>query len=154
PDVLGQTIRIGRTLCTIIGVAPPGFVGVSDQVVPSMYLPITTLAWDRRGRDIRPNYDYTTNYGWFWLEVLARRKAGVSTAAADAELTRALELSWRAEEHDDAKSDAHFRTARAHANLGPVQLQRGPEAGPEARVALWVSGVALIVLLIACANVA
>jgi len=35
-----------------------------------------------------------------------------------------------------------------------VQLQRGPEAGAEGKVVAWVSGVALIVLLIACANVA
>jgi predicted permease len=35
-----------------------------------------------------------------------------------------------------------------------VQAARGPGAGPEAKVALWVTGLAIIVLLIACANVA
>jgi HAMP domain-containing protein len=43
--------------------------------------------------------------------------------------------------------------AQNFAVLGPTQLERGPEAGPEVRVVTWVSGVALIVLLIACANV-
>ena len=38
--------------------------------------------------------------------------------------------------------------------LGPLQFNRGPLAGREASVAKWVLGVALIVLLIACANVA
>src|SRR6185312_13753538 len=44
--------------------------------------------------------------------------------------------------------------ANAQAILAPVQGARGPEAGPETKVLVWVSGVALIVLLIACANVA
>src|SRR4030095_1525856 len=30
PDVLGQTVQIGPVPCTIIGVAPPGFVGIPD----------------------------------------------------------------------------------------------------------------------------
>jgi predicted permease len=37
---------------------------------------------------------------------------------------------------------------------GPVKAAAGPDAGLESRVLLWVTGVAAIVLLIACANVA
>src|SRR5262249_53413983 len=44
--------------------------------------------------------------------------------------------------------------ARPHVVLGPPQLARGPQAGPTGKVLTWVGGVALIVLLIACANVA
>ena len=44
--------------------------------------------------------------------------------------------------------------ARPHVILAPTQLQRGPEAGPEARIAFWIGGVAVVVLLVACANVA
>jgi hypothetical protein len=39
PDVIGQTLRIGRTLRTVIGVAPQGFVGMSDQSVPAASCP-------------------------------------------------------------------------------------------------------------------
>ena len=35
-----------------------------------------------------------------------------------------------------------------------MQLARGPDAGPQAKVVAWVGGVAIIVLLVACANVA
>src|SRR6185436_17882183 len=42
---------------------------------------------------------------------------------------------------------------RPHAVLGPVQLERGPQASRDAKVAGWVSAVSLIVLLMACANV-
>jgi predicted permease len=38
--------------------------------------------------------------------------------------------------------------------LAPVQLDRGPDARRESGVATWLAGVAFIVLLIACANVA
>ena len=43
---------------------------------------------------------------------------------------------------------------RPRAYVGSVHLARGPLAGPETKVATWVSGVAVVVLLIACANVA
>jgi putative ABC transport system permease protein len=36
----------------------------------------------------------------------------------------------------------------------PIQLARGPMAGPESKVLLWIGAVAFAVLLIACANVA
>jgi putative ABC transport system permease protein len=150
-DVLGKTVRVGRTTCTIIGVAPAGFTGVANQGVPAMYMPITTFAWDQRGSDIRPKYDYVTDYGWFWLELVAVRRPGVSIAAADADLTQALERSWRKENNG---SEDGIRNAHPHANLAAIQLGRGPEAGPEAKVVVWVAAVALIVLLIACANVA
>ncbi|HVX40326.1 MAG TPA: FtsX-like permease family protein, partial [Gemmatimonadaceae bacterium] len=38
--------------------------------------------------------------------------------------------------------------------MGPVLRDRGPNEGKEAKVATWLLGVAAIVLLIACANVA
>jgi putative ABC transport system permease protein len=89
-DILGQQLRVGRTLCTIIGVAPEDFTGVSDQGVPALYLPITTFAWAQREKD------YSNNYNWGWLELLARRERGVSVAAANADLTAAFQRSWLA----------------------------------------------------------
>src|ERR1700741_3611843 len=40
------------------------------------------------------------------------------------------------------------------AEVASVHLGRGPDAGPDARIVTWVMGVAAIVLLVACANVA
>jgi len=36
---------------------------------------------------------------------------------------------------------------------GPVRVTAGPSAGLESKTLLWVTGVAVVVLLIACANV-
>ena len=44
--------------------------------------------------------------------------------------------------------------AKPHALLGSILSERGPNESSLAKVATWISGVALIVLLIACANVA
>lgn len=147
PDVLGETLRIDRAIYTIIGVAPPDFVGMSDQGVPALYVPITAYAFALRGAN------YPTRYGWSWLEIIARRKSEVTHAAADADLSAAFQQSWRAMEAADPGWGL-VESARPRGALGPVQLQRGPDAGAQSRVALWVGGVAFIVLLVACANVA
>ena len=146
-DVIGQPLRVDRTVRTIIGVAPRGFVGMSDQGVPAVYIPITSYAWEFRGNR------YLGNYNWSWLELLARRAPGVTREVAETDLTGVWTTSWR----KAAAADPGWgspESARVRGELGPIQLGRGPQAGPESKVAAWVSGVAAIVLIIACANVA
>jgi len=146
-DILGKTIRVDRTLCTIIGVAPDGFTGMTDQGVPALYMPITAYAWGLRGRD------YSKNYNWGWLELVARRRPGISFADASADLNSAYRRSVIAEAEQGLEK-LNLNALGPTATLGPVQLGRGPQAGQDAKVVLWVGGVALIVLLVACANVA
>jgi putative ABC transport system permease protein len=146
-DVIGQTLRINRISRTIVGVAPEGFVGMSDQGVPAAYIPITNYAHEFRGSA------YPDNYGWSWLELVARRKADVSVVAAETDLTAAYHESWR-REAASGPSLGSPDSAKAAVILAPVQFNRGPQAGRDATVARWIAGVALIVLLIACANVA
>ena len=47
-----------------------------------------------------------------------------------------------------------FNIAKPRAIAGSLLDDRGPDPTIEAKIVTWVSGVALIVLLIACANVA
>ncbi|HVT38648.1 MAG TPA: ADOP family duplicated permease [Gemmatimonadaceae bacterium] len=148
-DVLGQQVRINQTLCTVIGVAPPNFIGVPDERAPTMWIPITTFLWDARPRD------YSNNYSWQGRYLIVKRKPEFSVAAATADLTAAFQRSWIAENAIAAPQDVRpIVRARPRAMLGPIQLERGPLAGPETKVITWVTGVAVIVLLIACANVA
>src|SRR6185295_1214330 len=85
--------------------------------------------------------------------MLVRRKPGVSVASSTADLTAAYQRSWLAERAID-RSVEPIDVAHPAVVLGPTQVERGPEAGPAGRVATWVSGVALVALLVACANVA
>jgi len=145
-DVLGKSIRLGTRLYTIIGVAPPGFEGVSDGRLPIAFMPLTTHA-----ASVAP--DFYQNYGWSWLDVIVRRKPGVSSADATADLTNSYRLSWEVE-RSTSGDVAPVDVARPEVKAGPLQLARGPMAGPEARVLGLIGVVALVVLLIACANVA
>src|SRR5512147_3350182 len=49
---------------------------------------------------------------------------------------------------------APLALARPHAIAGSILAERGPNESSVAKVATWVGGVSVIVLLIACANVA
>ncbi len=147
-DVLGTRLRVGRGVFTVVGVAPRDFVGLDQSMVPAIYLPFTAFAWNMRPED------HTHDYHWGFFEIAVRRAAGVSVAAATADLSHAFVLSIFAQKPGDAASARQVAAQRPHAILGPVQPSRGPNAGPEVKVVTWVSGVALLVLLIACANVA
>jgi len=145
-DVLNATLQIGPALYTIIGVAPRGFTGIVDGRAPVGWIPITAYAWSRR-------HTYLDNYNWGWLEMVVRRRSGVSVAAATDDLDAAFRQSWLAERAIDP-SQTPVDVAKPHTILAPTQLARGPEAGPEAKVGFWIGAVAVIVLLVATANVA
>lgn len=150
-DALGQVLRIGTTDYTIIGVAPRGFEGVADGQSPGLFIPVTAYAGHEAY--IRNRATYFTRYNWSWMDVIARRKPGVSTATASADLSQAYRKSYDAE-REESPELAPPEVARPTALAGALLRERGPRASPETRVAAWVGGVALVVLLIACANVA
>ena len=87
------------------------------------------------------------------MQMLARRKPGISIEAATADLSQAYLRSWDAE-RTLSPENAPASIARPRAIAAPVLEERGPNQTTVAKVAAWTSGVAVIVLLIACANVA
>ncbi|HKV72319.1 MAG TPA: ADOP family duplicated permease [Gemmatimonadales bacterium] len=148
-DILGRTIKVGRTVFTIIGAAPKGFVGIDEDQTPAMYIPLAASIYNQRRDE-----DHTRDYHWQWMRMVAKRAPGVTVAAGEAELSHAILMSNLGERPDDPNWPQRVAERHQLAVLAPVQLDRGPEAGPEASVIAWIAGVALIVLLIACANVA
>jgi predicted permease len=140
--VLGRSIFVGARPYTVIGVAPPGFRGMSLRQV-AMFIPVTAGAFDEAGEA------YVRNYGFSWLDILARRKPGVSPEAAGADLTLAFRQSRLA--RSGAREESGGRWS---AEFGPVLYDRGPNGREDTRVAVWLAAVAAIVLVIACANVA
>src|SRR5262245_13658356 len=146
-DVLGKTIRIDAVAYTIIGVAPPGFVGLWPYRPPAAWIPVTTYAASEGPPD------WATTYGHaFGLTTIVRRKPGVSSATATADLTNALRRSYLVQGANDAQFSLDRLRPRAVA--GSILTERGPEPTFVSRAATWLSGVTIIVLIIACANVA
>ena len=85
--------------------------------------------------------------------MMVRRKPGVSIEQASTDASQAYVKSWEADRAGDPGT-APTDIAKPRAVVGAMRLTAGPDPGLEARTALWVTGVAAIVLLIACANVA
>jgi putative ABC transport system permease protein len=149
-DVVGERLRIGQVDYTIIGVAPPGFVGVSGGGSPHLFVPNTSIP---ANFDTYSQTNFYKDYRWDWTDLFIRRKPGVSVAMANAALTQAFSRA-RAIQRATNPRVAPDSIAHPVALAGAVRNAAGPDRGPETKVLLWVVGVAAIVLLIACANVA
>ena len=149
-DAIGSTLQIGAVVYTIIGVAPEAFVGLWPLRPPVAFVPVSTHAASVMG----PTWA-TTFTSAIGLGSIVRRKPGVSVDAVTADLSRAFLQSYRAElEARGVPVEARLAELRPRALAGSVLIERGPGRSDVAKVATWLAGVAIIVLLIACANVA
>ena len=147
-DIIGSTLAIDAVTYTVIGVAPGELVGLWPYEPPAAFIPVATYAASE-GRS-----DWATTYGHaFGLSTIVRRKPNVTVAAATADLTNALRRSYQAQYTGGGRA-LDLKELRPRAVAGPVLTERGPEPSSVARAAVWLSGVTVIVLLIACANVA
>lgn len=149
-NVLGEVLQVGNVRAAIIGVAPAGFDGVNDISPPVLWIPITTFAGSAGTTDATT---YHTTYHWGWMNTIVRRKAGVALDVAQADAARAYLRSWNAE-REMTPSLAPADSARPSVVLSGIRPGAGPEPSLEARTALWVTVVAVVVFLIAIANVA
>lgn len=148
PDVVGSTLQIDAVAYTIIGVAPDGFVGLWPYQPPAAFVPVTTYAASRGVPD------WATTYGTaFNLGIIVRRKPDVTVEAASADLTNALRRSYQVQ-NEGRPGAQPLEVLRPRAVAAPVLAERGPQPSTVTRAATWLSGVTVIVLLIACANVA
>jgi putative ABC transport system permease protein len=141
PEVLGTTIDIGRGVYTVIGVAPPGFTGARLEPV-DIWLPLLVM------QSLENGEGWMEGRGWYWLQAVGRLAPDATVEAAEAEAT-AAHRAGRAEQIAQGDYDEGAQVIAA-----PIIGARGPQQNNEARVAQWLAGVSLIVLLIACFNVA
>ena len=153
PGVVGRTVRAGRTLFTIIGVAPEGFSGFEIQPVAA-WIPLSAGANEQFGTGpVNEGEPWHQTYDITWIQMVARRRPGVTVEQASAELSAAYRQSYANHAARSRRLPAG-EVARPRAELASVLHDRGPMGRREAKVSVWLGGVALVVLLIACANVA
>ncbi len=81
----GQSILINNIPFSVAGVAPPGFFGVDPAAAPDFYVPLrTNLLLQLRGGANEAKDYLEQNY--YWLEMMARLRPGVSLSQAQAAL--------------------------------------------------------------------
>jgi putative ABC transport system permease protein len=146
-SIIGSVIQIDAATYTIIGVAPDNFVGLWAFQPPAAYIPVSTYA------STQSRGNWATTYGTaIGLDELVRRKPGVAVDAATADLSNALRRSYQ-KQIEREPGNAPLSELRPRALAASVLAERGPDASNTTPAAKWLSGVTLIVLLIACANV-
>jgi len=147
PDVIGRTLLVsgcalrstcGGTAVTIVGVAAPGFVGIDRSFSPDLFMPVA--------------YQPPTQMLW----IAGRLRPGVSIASAEARLTplyrRGIESMrgrigrWPAEEQREFLAQ---RLRLLPAGRGTAGLRWRMTGSLK-----LLAGAALLVLAIACTNVA
>ena len=83
----GRSIQINAVPFTIAGVTPPDFFGVDPSAAPDFYLPLhTNLVVDAAGLNGVTKDQYLAE-DYYWLEMMARLRPGVSREEAQAALT-------------------------------------------------------------------
>jgi predicted permease len=150
PAVIGRTLRLDRVPVTIVGVAPPRFLGPSIGQTFDVAVPIGLA--DR----LRPGAQQSLLDGrsHWWLEVMFRLRDGQTIDAATAAL-RSVQPAVRAATipqrwgPDDQASYLKGPFVLEPASAGRSELRRQYR-----RPLLVLMGMVGVVLLVACANVA
>ena len=148
PGVVGSTFYIQSQPLTVVGVAPPGFFGDRvDNNPPELWMPLSV----NRVIDGKNAIIDLANANW--LYAIGRLKPGVNIAALQAKLSASLR-QWLATQPAYVQNGRDSLIPKQHVVLTPagggVQiLQQQTGKGLNLLMAL-----SLLVLLVACANVA
>jgi predicted permease len=133
-SVVGRQVEINGRKVTVVGIAPPGF-DLHDARA-QVWMPLNLDPAQR-----------VNNRGSHFLYLVGRLKPGVTEARAEAELNTLLKGRWR-----ELVPQGHLPNDSTHKmQMAPLQ----EDVVGNVRTALWVlQGAVILVLLIACANVA
>jgi predicted permease len=148
PTVLGSQVLINGQAFTIVGIAPKGFTGTLQILSPEVWLPLSV--YDQVANDFGTK-DKTTmeDRNGTQLRIIGRLKPGMSAAAAKPALeglAANLEKAYPVEQKDQT-----FITAP----VSRISVSTTPAAGKGVKsIAPLLLGMAVVVLLVACLNLA
>jgi predicted permease len=148
-DVLNRNIRINGQNLTIVGVAPPGFNGITLGEQPDAYVPLALKPL------LTPGWNGTDRYNDHWLYLFARRKTGVTLKQAEA----ALNSVYRGAIEPQATALHYGPKTTARLLDSKLTLKDGSRGNSSLRddsrtPILILTGATIMVLLIAMANAA
>ncbi len=142
PAILGRVIRLNERPVTIIGVGPEEYVGPGDPLITDFSLSISSVevGGTRRVGNLDRREDN-------WYTVMARLAPGVTVDQAQAAMT--VLATRLAEEYPDINEGRDITVFGA----SDVRVHPGTD-GFIAPVSAVIMGIAGIVLLLACSNLA
>ena len=149
PDFIGSTLKVNGRTFTVIGVTPRGFTGINAVISPDLWLPLGVYSLFENPLDASRVRDLNqpTNYA---LNVMGRLRPGLTLAAAQS-LLGPLEKRLDAVQPPtaDAARELQLQTPSKYSiSTSPTN------DGSVGFVAVLLLGMAGIVLLIACLNLA
>ena len=148
PSVLGSQVFINGHAFTIVGIAPKGFVGTMQVLSPEVWLPISV--YDQVANDFESENKTTIDdRNGTQLRIMGRLKPGMTAAAARPALEALaanLEKAYPVEQKDQT-----FIADRVPRNT--VSNRPGADSKIKA-IAPLLLGMAAVVLLVACLNLA
>jgi predicted permease len=151
PNVLNSPIIVNGVTLTVVGVAAEGFNGVTLGANPDVFVPVIMR------EDLDPLFDSFDNRRSYWLYVIGRLAPNTSMEQAEAAINQLYtgiinDVEAELQEGMSETTLASFREKRLVLEPG----RRGQSSIHEnARTPLaLLLGITLLVLLIACANIA
>ena len=148
PTVVGSEVLINGRAFTIVGIAPKGFTGTLQILSPEVWLPLSVydqVANDFGAKDKTTMEDRNGNQ----LRIIGRLKPGMTMAAAKPALeglTANLERAYPVEQKNQT-----FITAP----VSRISVSNNPTAASGVKsIAPLLLGMAVVVLLVACLNLA
>ena len=154
PSALGKIIHVGSVSFEIVGVTPPGFFGETVGQSPDVWVPITMQDAIYPGRDLLTASPEGILNQHLWLQVMGRRKPGITNAQANASLNVVFKgliesLTGPGITGDERRHSLDQRLKVQPAARGASTLHEA--FGEPLKFLMALVG---LVLLIACANVA
>src|ERR1700720_2568817 len=148
PSVLGSQLLINGRPFTIVGITPKGFVGTLQVLSPEVWLPMSV--YDQVANDFEgENKTTIDDRKGTQLRIMGRLKPGTTAAAAKPALeglAANLEKAYPVEQKDQT-----FLTAP----VSRISVSTNPAADSGVKsIAPLLLGMAVVVLLVACLNLA
>ncbi len=142
PAIVDRRIHIGGIEFTVIGVTPPGFTGIDHDVRPAFYIPIAMYTSVQNGA--LP--DLLTRRGARMFTVKGRLAAGVTMTRARQEVQQLATSLAQTYPDSNRNRDLLVKTE--------FEAYRDLPGGGDTNLVAMLMTLALVVLAIACANVA
>ena len=146
--ILNRVVHISGMPITIVGVAAPGFFGEQVGVAPDLWVPLTM--WGQ----VVPGRNLLQSPGTSWLRVIGRVRPGAATSGVQPGLTRTLQLVVTEIFGPKASDEVRREIASATVTLEPAGRGVSNLRAKFARPLQLLMGAVVLVLLIACANIA